>query len=590
MGLIPEDIIAQVLERCDIVQTVSTYIPLKKAGRNFKAQCPFHNEKTPSFIVNPDKQIFHCFGCGVGGNAVTFVMRLENLSFPEAIKKLADKLGVVIPRMDNRDPKMESLQDVLYGVNELAVDFFHQNLLSGKDKAAQQARDYLKGRDFSLEIVRKFKLGFAPDQWDSLLLSLRKKDVTVSLLEKAGLILAKEKKDGFYDRFRNRIVFPILDIKARCVGFGARTLQEGFAKYINSPETPIYTKGSHLYGFQLAKEAVAQKDSVVVVEGYMDFIMPFQAGVNNIVASLGTALTTEQIRLLRRFTKNVVMLYDTDPAGESAMLRSLDMLIEEGMNVKVATLATGEDPDSFVRKFGVEKFSECIQSAKSLFDYKLNALLRVCGKDTVESRVKVATEMLPTINRFENTIIRSEYLRQLAAALSVSESALLVELKKIGTAAAKNAGGRAASAAKSCNEQVRTAEYNILKAMLENQELISSTKGEVFLSDFRDESIRKIIEKIYELYDQRSDLSPASLLNCFNDARILQIISGLLAGDDEPSDNIERMHRDCVKRLRSDRVRMQRQNLVRQIKEAEVSGNQETLERLTGEFNQLLKG
>ena len=339
-GLIPENILEDILGRVDIVEVISGYIPLKRAGRNFKALCPFHHEKTPSFMVSPDKQIYHCFACGVGGNAFNFLMQYERLEFPEAVEALARKAGVNLPKDQKQDQRAVSLITQLYKINELAADFYAHNLISSQGSSA---RSYFLKRGLKDETIKTFNLGFAHDRWDLLINYLRAKGISLSLLEKAGLVLAKE-GGGYYDRFRNRLIFPILDIKSRVLGFGARVLGDALPKYMNSPETPIYIKGKNVYGLNFAHEAIREEDAVVVVEGYLDFIIPYQAGVHNIVASLGTAFTPDQAKLLKRYTHNVVMVYDADKAGELASLRSLDIFIDEDMNVKVASLPLGSDP------------------------------------------------------------------------------------------------------------------------------------------------------------------------------------------------------------------------------------------------------
>ncbi|MBL8014353.1 MAG: DNA primase, partial [Candidatus Omnitrophica bacterium] len=338
MGLIANEIVAQVLERSDIVELISGYVVLKRAGRNFKALCPFHHEKSSSFVVSPDKQIFHCFGCGAGGNAIGFVMMQEKLEFPEAVRFLAEKAGVVIAEINTPKSPSALWKDEVLKLNGLAVEYFHLNLLSKSDPDVKNARDYLKDRGVRLEDVKQFKLGFSMDEWDGLLNFLKSAHVDLKFIERSGLVIARENKQGYYDRFRDRIVFPIFDVKSQCVGFGARTMKdEKGAKYINSPDTPAYTKGHHLFGLHVTRHGIVKKDQAIIVEGYMDMIIPYQFGVDNIVASLGTALTNEQIRLLHRYTNNVVMLFDSDVAGQAAIVRNLDVLIEQGMNVRVAS-------------------------------------------------------------------------------------------------------------------------------------------------------------------------------------------------------------------------------------------------------------
>ncbi len=600
MGFIPEEIIAQVLERSGIVETISGYIPLKRAGRNFKANCPFHNERTPSFVVNSDKQIFHCFGCGVGGNVITFVMQQERLEFPEAVRLLAQKAGIAIPVSDASGSKSTNIKQSIYAVNDASANFYHQILISDKDPAARQAREYLRNRGITLEMVQKFRIGFALDQWESLISFLRKEEVSLKIMEQAGLIVVKENRDGFYDRFRNRIMFPIFNVQNQCFGFGARTMKDGLAKYINSPETPVYTKGNHLYGFHLSKDAVVRLDSVIVVEGYLDFIMPFQAGVENIVASLGTALTVEQIRLLRRYTKNVIMLFDSDQAGQSATVRSLDLLLEEGMNVKVATLTSGDDPDSFVRKFGAEAFQEKIRQAQSFFDFKLNQLILKHDAKTIEGRAQISMEVLPMINKFHNAVIKFGYLRQLADRLLLPEQVLAVELQKISSGVQKNNPPQSTvdvvmaqppqSLTAVLNGGVRAAEYHILRLVLDAVDLIPATKDEVDLNDFQDEHIRIIMQKIFELFDKGVEVNFQNLTSCFKDPRILQNISQLMVLDDFPIADKIKMHRDCINRLKLERIKSQRKGLVDQIRHAEISGDHNRVDELKEKFNQLIKG
>ena len=426
-GRIPENILEDILSRVDIVEVISGFIPLKRAGRNFKAICPFHHEKTASFMVSPDRQIYHCFGCNESGNAFRFLMRYERLEFLEAVQTLAKKAGVVLPEVHRQDSKTAGLITQLYKINELTASFYENSLNSAN---GQGAKNYLLKRGLTPESIKAFKLWLALDKWDALIGHLRLKSISLPLLEKAGLILAKE-GGGYYDRFRNRVIFHIFDIKSKAVGFGARVLDDTLHKYVNSPETIIYTKGKNLYGLNFAKEGIRENDFAVVVEGYLDFIIPYQEGLKNIVASLGTALTLEQVRLLKRYTHNAVMVYDADAAGELATLRSLDIFVEEEMNVKVVSLAKGFDPDLFVRKHGIASFKEKINEACNLFDYKLGVLKSRYNSKEIEGKAKIALLMLETLAKFRNAVLKSEYIKKLAQELDISEDALLQEIKKI---------------------------------------------------------------------------------------------------------------------------------------------------------------
>ncbi len=590
MGLIPDEAIRQVLDRSEIVQTIMGYIPLKRAGRNFKALCPFHHEKSPSFVVNPDKQIFHCFGCGVGGNVISFIMRQEHMDFPEAVEWLANKFGITIIRADDKQAKAKAgLKQQLLDVNELAANFYHEHLLAGQTSSARQAREYLKGRGINLPTVKRFKIGCAPEGWDNLLEFLKKKEISLNLIEKAGLILSQETKQGFYDRFRNRIMFPIFDSRGQCVAFGARTLEKDAtgAKYINSPETPLYTKGQHLYGFHAAKEAVGRQDFALVVEGYMDFLTPFQAGIEPILASLGTALTTDQIRLILRYTENVVMLFDSDPAGEAAMIRSLDLLIEEGMNVKVVSLNRGEDPDSFINKFGVQALRERIQKAHTLFDYKINWLKGKFDMTTVEGKSAIAREMFPTLNKFTNEITRFGYLQRLAEILSVPKETLLTEMAKQAPGSVRFK--EVIITQKQTSGSMRAAEEHLLKLMLDKTEFISLTRQSLDPEDFQDEKIRLVINRIFSDFESGKSIDVQGLISSFPEDGIRQMLSGLLTPEDSFNADKTKIHRDCLNRIKEEKIKFARLDLIAKIRVAEGTDDQQQLEILKAQFNQLIK-
>jgi DNA primase len=405
---IPENIIDQIQARTDIVEVISRYIPLQKVGRNYKAPCPFHNEKTPSFIVSPDKQIYHCFGCGAGGNVFSFVMKHENLEFPEVVEMLAEKCGIKLPRSNSGSKELTSLASQLYKINDLAILFFQESLAR-----SAAGKDYLLSRGISDETIKRFRLGYAPDSWDGLLNFFHKKNIQGALLEKAGLVISNE-KGGHYDRFRKRLIFPILDMKDRVLGFGGRVLDSSLPKYMNSPETYIYSKGRNLYGLNFTKDAIKKQGYALIVEGYLDFIIPHQAGVNNIVATLGTALTVDQVKLLKRFAGTVIMVYDPDEAGEAASLRNMDLFLGEGVNVYIAELPKGFDPDGYIRKFGTDDFIKLTKSSKNLFDYKLSKLSARFDIRTGHGKAAIAGEMLPTISRIENAVLRSNLVKKLA--------------------------------------------------------------------------------------------------------------------------------------------------------------------------------
>jgi len=590
MGLIPNEIINQVIERSDIVEIIGNYTALKKAGRNFKALCPFHNEKTPSFVVNPDKQIFHCFGCGVGGNALGFLMRQEHLEFPEAVRFLANKLGIVVPEDQSTVPSpSRQLREEILKVNALAAAFFHDILLTSHEPDVKGARDYLKGRGVNLETVKKFQLGFAPNEWDALLKYLKSKGISEELIHSAGLIIAREEKRGFYDRFRNRIVFPILDIQSRFVAFGARTMQDSEgAKYINSPETAVYTKGQHMFGLQLTKNAVGKLDRIIVVEGYMDMIMPYIHGVENIAASLGTALTPEQIRLIRRYTPNVVMLFDTDTAGQSAIVRSLDLLIDEGMNVRVATLAQDADPDSFIRQQGVEAFHARIDSAQSILDFKFNWLGSQYDPVTVEGKSKIAQELLGTIARFKSEVSKYELTKALAQKLNIPEGVLL---KQAGQVKSQQASFKApepeveikVSASASAGQEL------LLALFLKDPAWVRSGRENIGPEDFPDGLVRQVVDVIWSLADEKNDWSTNDLLVRLNDEAAQSLVTKFISVDDGKLGDPALVFQDCIGKIRKEKQKKARGHLMEAIRQAEALKDTEKLDQLREQFNQLLK-
>ncbi len=590
-GRIPDNILEDILSRVDIVELISGYIPLKRAGRNFRALCPFHHEKTPSFMVSPDRQIYHCFGCQAGGNAFNFLIQYERLEFPEAVEALAKKVGVSLPQGQKQDDKTASLITQLYKINELAALFYESNLNSS---SGLEAKKYLLKRGINESAVKLFKLGYASRNWDALINHLRNKTINLSLLEKAGLILAKD-GGGYYDRFRDRIIFPIFDIKSRVLAFGARVVpdadkaagEDASPKYLNSPETPIYIKGRNLYGLNLAKDAIRENDCVVIVEGYLDFIMPYQEGQKNIVASLGTALTIEQARLIKRYTHNVVMVYDADDAGQMATLRTLDIFIEEGMTVKVVSLPEGFDPDLFVRKNGIGNFKEKINQAENLFDYKLRILKSRYSTKDIEAKALISSEMLLTINRFKNAILKAEYVKRLAQELDIKEDALLQELNKIKETKTYPDLGTQGSIKKPAN--INPTEKLLIKLMLEEEELISHIRDRLEPADFQDERASRIVSLLFDLIEQGKNIEPNKLINYLNDESTSQIICESTLLPEIPSQNKENVVNDCIQRLKNERLRIKKEHLHEQIKTAEGLGEEEKLNRLMQEFHCLIK-
>ncbi len=428
MSMIPDDKVNEVRERASIVEVVGEYVSLRKSGANYQGLCPFHGEKTPSFNVNPARGIFHCFGCGVGGNAVTFIMKIEGLSFPEAVRFLAKRVGVVIEEHPPTPQEKRRLdeRELLFRVNETAA-LFYRRLLT-EDAAGEPGRSYLARRGVDEKTAEAYRLGFAPDRWDSLARHLERQKVPLAAAETLGLIRRKE-GGGHYDTFRSRLLFPIADSQGRVIGFGGRVLDDTLPKYINSPESPIYRKSEVLFGVNLARQAMREQGGAIIVEGYFDHLALFQAGVRHAVATCGTALTGEHLKLLQRYAGRVSTLFDADGAGRKATCRAMELFLEGGLPAFVIELPAGEDPDSFLKKEGSGAFAERVAKARPIFDWFFRHVVRETDTGTVEGKVQVVEELTPYLKRIENPVERDLYLKEISRVLGVNERTLA---RKIG--------------------------------------------------------------------------------------------------------------------------------------------------------------
>lgn len=425
-GLISDDIINQIRDRIDIADIVGHHVSLTRAGQNLKGLCPFHQEKSPSFTVSPSRQIFHCFGCGAGGNVFSFLTRITGASFPEVVRDLGRKVGIEVQESVGPNPQAAQFGRIEQ-VNQAASAWFHKNLQ--ETKAGEPARNYLAERGIEPATITRFAIGVALGEWEGLIKALTQQGFTAGDLAAAGLTVAREQAGkgatGYYDRFRARVMFPIVDLRKRVVGFGGRTLGDGTPKYLNSPDTPLFKKGQTLFAFAQAREAIARTKTVIVVEGYFDAIALHQAGMTHTVATLGTALTTEHIQALRRFAANVVLLFDPDAAGVRAALRGLDLFVNSGLGVKVVTLPDGDDPDTYVRKAGAEAFARLEASAPSLLDYALEHSVKAAEAGSLEGRIRSVDEILRILQKSEHPIEREERLRVVAERLGINQQRLI---------------------------------------------------------------------------------------------------------------------------------------------------------------------
>ena len=442
-SFIPEDKISEIKNAADIVDIVSESVLLKKAGKNYTGLCPFHSEKTPSFTVSPDKQIFHCFGCSTGGNVFSFLMKQEGLSFPEAARRLAKRYGVDIPNkpLSPAQKRRISERENLFDVNRRAGDFYHQALL--KSPEGQNARLYLSKRGFSRQTIDAFKIGFALDGWDHLLRFFSNRRISPRLLEKSGLFLPRKNKTGFYDRFRNRIMFPIFDVNAQIIGFGGRVLDDALPKYLNSPETAIYNKRQSLYGIHRAKNACRSSGSVFIVEGYLDLLALHQHGIENAVATLGTALTADHLKLLKRYASQMILVYDSDEAGirsakrcvetfwkEHVDFRREDVFREDKADTRILVLPAGQDPDSYIQENGSDAFLHLASNAAGIITFLMDCAIREHGL-TTEGKIRIVSDLLRPISAVNDPVARAIYIQRLAERVGVSESAVVEQVRAV---------------------------------------------------------------------------------------------------------------------------------------------------------------
>lgn len=431
--MIPKETVEKIIEASRIEDVVGDFVSLKRRGTSMIGLCPFHNEKTPSFHVSVGKGIFKCFGCGKGGDSLRFIMEHEKATYPEALRYLANKYSIEIEEVENT-PEEQAVNDrreSLYIVSAWAAKFFQQQMHE-TEEGQSIGLSYFKERGFRDDIIKKFELGYSPDVWDALTQSAISEGYNIQFLEETGLTIRKD-NEKFYDRFRGRVMFPIHSMTGRVIGFGGRTLKTDKAvpKYVNSPESDIYHKSNVLYGLFLAKKSMRDEDNCYLVEGYADVLSVHQAGIENVVASSGTSLTIEQIRLIGRFTKNITILYDGDEAGIKASLRGLDMILEEGLNVKIVLFPDGDDPDSYVQKFGSAAFKTYIeQSKKDFILFKTSILLKDAGKDPIK-RAGIIREVVESIAKIPDGIKASVFVRECSSLLQIEERVLISELNKI---------------------------------------------------------------------------------------------------------------------------------------------------------------
>ena len=573
--------IEEIKSRVDIVELASEYLTLKKAGRNFIGLCPFHQEKTPSFTVNRDKQIFYCFGCGEGGNVITFLMKIADKTFPEAIKDLAEKTGVVLlPMPSGKEGRQkDSLKESIINLNLRAAQHFSRNLFSGAGKVA---REYLQNRSISEETIKQFRLGFVPDTWRSLTDYIESSGSSLKLAEQAGLVIAG-KEGNYYDRFRGRIIFPIENIFGEIVAFGGRVMEKGEPKYLNSPESPVYIKGKNLYGLNKTKEEIRKKGFALIVEGYFDLISLWNAGIGNVVATLGTTLTREHLELLRRYTIEVVALFDADEAGRKALDRSLELFLSMRMRARALILPEGCDPDDYIKKHGKDKLNELIAHAPAISDYYIDNVLG--GGKTFEDKRDMIKTAMEFINKIDDEIEKNLFIKRIAEKLGINQELLKKELhKKEVQIKPKTAGEK-----QNIKVQINPLEINLIRLLLEYPQKTVQVESERILDCFLQPELKALGEKIVEAYKLLGFIDISVILSADEDSPLREKIFKLMMAAPPTDDAIlEKNFTDNIRRIKEKWYKDQHRQLKFKLAQAQESGNEELSNKLLYEKENIL--
>ena len=596
---IGEDKIQEIRERIDIVELVSSYLPLKRSGANHQGLCPFHSEKTPSFNVNAPRQIFHCFGCGVGGDVFSFLMRMEGLSFPEAVRRLAERAGVEVEeeQLTPAEEQQRQERERLLRISEVAAAFYHQLLLEDPQGAA--GRRYLRQRGYEGETVREFQLGYAPDSWQALADHLAGKGFeTKWARDVLGLVREGQKGRGDYDLFRRRLLFPIQDSRGRVVAFGGRVLDDSLPKYINSPESPIYHKGRVLYGLYQAKEAMRHSDTGIVVEGYFDQLALYRAGYKNAVATCGTALTAEHARLLKRYCKKLLLFFDQDKAGRQATFRAMEVLLAEGLAAAVVELPVNEDPDSFLAGHAAEELQSCFDQARPVLEVYMQHCLAQHG-DSIEGKARAAEEMLGKLRLLPSELERDLYLKELARRTGLDEELLK---KKAGSRrpappiSAEPAAPRPAAPPPrqplkltAANGKEFKAQELLLHLMKADAQWRRQVAEEGAATLFGDDDRRAIAEGLIACSDEEGRLDEERLFYSLSESQ-KAVLSGIIVKDDQVlAEDAPRIYEDCKQTAERGRLKNRKLELQELIRQAEQAGDSEALATLQRESLEVSK-
>lgn len=588
----PQTFIDDLRRQADIVRIVQDYVTLKKAGANWVAPCPFHKETKPSFSVNPAKEMFFCFGCHKGGSVFTFVMEIERVTFPEAIKIVAEKSGMPLPKMvdDSRFEARQRDSDQVIELNQWALLWWEDQLKS-KSAPARAAREYLKDRGISDETTKTFRLGFSPDSWEALSTHLRQKGATQEQLEKSGLVVKKD-EGGSYDRFRGRLMFPVFDAQGKPIAFGGRTLEpEGEPKYLNSPETTAYTKGRHLFGLNLTRDEIRRNGFAILVEGYLDLIIPYQFGVRNVVASLGTALTPEQVKLIGRFARKVVVNYDGDRAGVQAAKRAIETILAEDLEVKVLVLPDNADPDDFIRKFGVTEYQQRRGEAQPHIQFVIDQAVRDRNLHSPADKAAAVEDTLPFVRAVRNRIQKREYFDIAMDALRVQPDQRRELWQRIRSGASTDAASVQEMVRRSPASRPTVAEEKLLQLLLASEELRKIVLPRLELTDYEGLATASIFRAVVGLNKEDKEIGFDSLSEATaDDAQASELLARLMMAESAESFDESLAAADsCLDALRLMTIDRRIDELSSEVAEAERAGEAERRDRLALELLQLSK-
>lgn len=592
MAYYSEEIIEEVKAANDIVDVVSNYVSLKRKGNNYFGLCPFHREKTPSFCVAAEKQIYHCFGCGKGGNVIRFVMEVENISFREALEMLAERAKIDLPSDDIADfgisqdelIKREKSKKDMYEINKIAGRFFYDNIFKSK-----MAQDYVQKRSIDISTVKKFGLGFALDD-NGLCKLLLSKGFKKEEMLATGLI-GETTNGNLYDKFKNRFMFPIFDIRGRVVAFGGRSLESSevmkekhIPKYVNSPENLIYTKGRHLYALNLARKSNEKMKKILVVEGYMDVISPHQAGITNVVASLGTALTEQQGRLLRQYADEIILSYDSDAAGQTAIERGLEVLNSLGVSAKVLQMTGAKDPDEYVLKYGPDRFKKLIDNSISYAEYKVKRLKENYDLENPTDKIKFLTKMSEVLAKIDNNIERDIYVDKFSKELGVGKEAILAEIEKktirnnasnsLKPLTVKQVGAEVNSAISSVSNQNEDLIIYLLSK--KDESIYKELKANIDISDIKNKLRRDIISKLYDLYES-GQISNRSVDCVCEKEEEYDLLAEVLMNENVNED-IQKILSEVIKNFKLEKLKLRKEELIAALSRATTNEERESLE------------